>query len=117
MRYAIALAIIPVAVWAAWPKPAPMVVAKAVAIEGVTARKMDESSFARRFALVPEGGDAVAPNRNHQFEKVPAGNAAASSAPPPARLMRRAVRLRVNGICARHGMRKVTYGKRWRCRK
>jgi len=50
----------------------------------------------------------------------PAENASkpveAARSPPPARLVRRAG-LRVNGICARHGLRTVHYGRRWRCRK
>jgi len=44
-----------------------------------------------------------------------AGTVKLTPAPPPSRRLRsRAVRL---DICARHGMRKVSYGKRWRCRR
>jgi hypothetical protein len=40
---------------------------------------------------------------------------AASPSPPPTRLVRRAS-LRLD-ICARHGLRKVTQGRSWRCRR
>jgi hypothetical protein len=36
---------------------------------------------------------------------------------PPARLVRRAALRGVNGVCAKHGMHTVHYGRRWRCRK
>jgi hypothetical protein len=87
--------------------PEPVLFMKPVPIEGITAKRMQDT-FARRFAVLPEGGDAIA-------ERVETKPAVASPALPPARIVRR-VSLR-RDVCARHGMRKVTYGKRWRCRR
>jgi hypothetical protein len=109
MRYAIALATVPALVFALWPRQ-PALVVKAVATEGVRAQRMDDTSFTRRFALVPEGGDAVAERNHKRVVTMPAASPA-----PPARITRR-VSLR-RDVCARHGMRKVHYGKRWRCRR
>lgn len=88
--------------------PEPVLFMRPVEIEGITARRMQDT-FALRFAILPEGGDAVG---LRGAETMPAG---AVRGHPPARLVRRAA-LRLD-VCARHGMRKVTYGKRWRCRR
>lgn len=118
----IVLAMLPFGVFgmlAIAPPPAPPIAPVPVQVEGVTARRMDDT-FARRFAFVPEGGGVVAQHSHQPVEKVPAVAAAAATAKPrPARIVRRAA-LRTD-ICAKHGLRKVTYLKRgyqhWRCRR
>jgi hypothetical protein len=121
----IALALTPLLVFggAALLRPAPVIVPTVVATEGVTARRMDAGTFRRRWSLVSDlppalvihevgGGDA--PPRETASKPVDA-----ASSRPPARLVKRAS-LRLD-ICARHGMRKVTYTVRgyqhWRCRR
>jgi hypothetical protein len=143
MRYATALAMIPVPLLMLQALPASNGTGKinitSVATEGVRAQRQDASTFRLRWSVVSdlppavirqEGGDANAGINSHrQTETMPMRGgdapvrestskpveAAARTAPPAARLVQRAA-LRT-GICARHGMRKVTYGRRWRCRR
>jgi len=87
---------------------------KPVPIENITARRSDVGTFRARWRPVVDLAPATV------IHEVPVEAAAASpqtagKAPPPARLVRRAA-LRTD-VCARHGMRKVTYGRRWRCRR
>lgn len=143
MRYSFALAAIPVAVWAVWPAPSQPIAVRAVATEGVTARRLDEGSFRARWSPtielmsgrlvhtvapvtvrngpasptarwmdLPEAGSVS----NATTGKSEAREARHVSRPlPPARTTRYASLGR--DICARHKMRKVHYGKRWRCRR
>jgi hypothetical protein len=86
--------------------PEPTLFMKPVPVEGITARRMDEGTFRVRWAAAGELPPATV------IHEVPAE---AVRVPPPARIVKRAA-LRLD-ICARHGMRKVSYGKRWRCRR
>lgn len=120
MRHAIALGAIPVVVWLAWPSPQPPIVPKAVATEGITARRLDETTFSARWrsaielppatarAIVVAGGQTLA---GVDRESMPASR--------PHRIVRRAA-LR-GDVCARHGMRRVTVMRGrwqgWRCRR
>jgi len=128
MRYAAALAAIPVPIlmWGAWPKAAPPMVPTAVMTEGITMRRMSDS-FAMRFAIVPtisltsekwsaqEGGDAQVRESTSKPVETPARSS------PPARLVRRAALRSPMDVCARHGLRRVSYSVRgyqhWRCRR
>jgi len=111
--------------------PEPALFMKPVPVEGITARRMDDTSFARRFALVPidvtplrpqsrDGCGDACPTRSGK-DTLEAGSVrTATTGKSEARkarqhIVRRAA-LRLD-ICARHGMRKVSYGKRWRCRR
>jgi hypothetical protein len=109
MRYTLTLAAIPLPLlmWATWPaQPVPVT---AVATEGVRAQRQDDNTFRLRWSAV----DALPPAT--VVWEVPVEAAARTA--PPARLVRRAALRGVNGVCAKHGMHKVHYGRRWRCRK
>jgi len=114
MRYTLTLAALPLPLllWSAWPSP-PIVV-RAVATEGVRAQRMDDSTFSLRWS----GVNALAPAT--VVWEVPV-ETAARTAPPAPRLVRRAALRGVNGVCAKHGMRRVTVQRGkwqgWRCRR
>jgi len=114
MRYVIALAAIPAAVWAAWPSPRSPVAVKAVETEGVRARRMDSETFRARWSSVGDLPPATV-IRNVEISQPPAPVAK----PPRARV--RVVRTRraslTLDLCQRHKMHKVYYGRRWRCRR
>lgn len=121
MRYAFALAAIPVGVWAIWPAPAPPpAVARIVQIEGVRAQRQDDETFRRRWELVYTLPPAI--EARYFREEVVSTVPGATSAPQPNRPGHR-LRTRRAGldICARHNMRKVTYKRGrwtgWRCRR
>ena len=97
--------------------PAPTVVARTVVTEGIRAQRMDSETFRLRFAPVVELPPAI--EVRHAPRSAEASNAGAvprltPAATPPRRLRSRAVRL---DVCQRHGMRKVSYGRTWRCRR
>jgi len=139
------LAALPVLVFGAAavsrPAPAPPIVATLVQTEGVTERRMDDGTFRRRWLPVNDMPPAV--TQTETFREVPvrvltrtppatevryrvqavggegevAGTvtgAVHKALPPRHRMRSRSASL---DICARHGMRKVHYGKRWRCRR
>jgi len=99
------------------PAPAaPPVIAKPVITEGVTLRRMDDSTFRRRWAPIADM-PAATEVRYLAREREVAGTVPEADehrVPPRHRLRTRAVRL---DICARHNMRKVHYGRTWRCRR
>ena len=108
----IALGLAPLLVFGATamlrPTPAP-VAPKPVQTEGVTARRMDDATFRRRWpADLPPAITRAVPVAT-----------VAAPAVPPARIVRRA--LLGTDVCARHGQRRVEYLKRgykhWRCRR
>ena len=118
MRFAIMLATIPVVTIGAGYAltPAPTVVARTVVTEGIRAQRMDSETFRLRFSPVVElppaievrhAGIAVASNAGTVPRLTPA-------ATPSRRLRSRSVRL---DVCQRHNMRKVHYGRTWRCRR
>jgi hypothetical protein len=115
MRYAITLAAIPLPLlmWTAWPASQP-IAAKAVQTEGVRAQRQDAGTFRLRWSVVSDLPPALV------IHEVPA-EATASVALPPVRLVRRAALRQHNNVCARHGMRRVTYTRGrwqgWRCRR
>jgi hypothetical protein len=155
MRCAVALAAIPVLVWAAWPAPAPLTPTKVVS-EGVRAQRQDTETFRARWQPVYLGpvrnevrdrstvgrtGEAKASSPTNRddgsmfapatlYRELPpaitrvdnAGDQrtaageqpTATSSSPRRRFVVHRVRL---DVCARHGMRRVNYGKRWRCRR
>ena len=126
MKYTLALAMIPmVLAWAAH-KPAPVIFSapeiavKNITPENITARRADvESSFKLRWANVADMPPTI--EVRHRELASNAGVAAEPPLPPPRQTVQtvqtvRRVALR-SDICTRHGMRKVNYGKRWRCRR
>jgi hypothetical protein len=132
MKHTLALSMIPVAI--AWAAHTPVPVSKGgfrgeeikpistpVQIENITARRMDEGSFRARWSAAAQ----LPPTIEVHYvtdHVVDAGAVAEAPAAPPSRhtvqtvqTIRR-VALR-SDICSRHGMRRVNYGKRWRCRR
>lgn len=114
---AIALATIPAVVWAAWPAPEEhRIVVKAVETEGIRAQRMDADTFGLRWSVVYQLPPAVA--RANDGGAGQGAQAGGQGVATPSRLQRTTRRAALRGdICARHGMRKVHYGKRWRCRR
>ena len=120
MRFALMLATIPVVTLGSGYAlmPSPPIVASTVAIEGVRAQRMDSETFRLRYAPVAELPPTI--EVRHAAPRRDVADSAGTVprltpvSPPSRRLRSRAVRL---DICARHGMRKVNYGKRWRCRR
>jgi len=119
MRLAIMLATIPVVTigggYALTPASPPLV-ASAVVTEGIRAQRMDSDTFRLRFLPVSELPPAI--EVRHAPRSVVASNAGTvrlTPAPPSSRRLRsRSVRL---DVCQRHNMRKVHYGRTWRCRR
>ena len=126
----VGMAALPLLVYgaAAISRPAPPVPVKLVQTEGVRVIRMDSQTFRGRWIPVADMPPAtevryrthVDGKREHvaEGEGVVAGavsGAAIRTAPPS----RHRLRSRPAGldICARHNMRKVHYGKRWRCRR
>ena len=91
-------------------------VTKAVAAEGVREQRMDAGTFRLRWSLVsdlpPMREITQEPLLLVSHETAPMAVAGSPVRPP----LSRKVALR-SDICARHGMRRVDYGKRWRCRR
>jgi len=102
---------------AALSRPAPAApppVVKRVMSEGVTLRRMDDNTFRRRWSPIADM-PAATQVRYLVSEREVAGTVPGAVEPPPRhRLRSRAVRL---DICQRHNMRKVNYGRTWRCRR
>ena len=114
----IALGVLPLLVFGAValsrPAPAAPPVQKLVTTEGVTMRRMDDSTFRRRWSPIADM-PAATQVRYLVSEREVAGTVPEAVEPPPRhRLRTRAVRL---DICQRHNMRKVNYGRTWRCRR
>ena len=117
--FKVALAIIPAATIAGGYAlmPSPPIVAKTVATEVIRAQRMDSETFRLRYAPVGELPPAI--EVRHAPRSVVADSSGTVSrltpaSPPSRRLRSRAVRL---DICQRHKMRKVHYGRTWRCRR
>lgn len=70
----------------------------------------------RTVSILPVPMPPQAPAPIAEVTEVPVHVAQAPS-PPPTRRRLVLVRRASLDICARHHMRKVTYGKRWRCRR
>lgn len=109
MRFSIILAAIPVATIGAGYALTPAApVARAIEPEGYTARRIDDDTFRARWRAVAE----MPPTTETVYEPL----LLVADAEP--RRTIRVVRLaRPIGVCARHGMRKVHYGRSWRCRR
>jgi hypothetical protein len=121
----IALAAIPLVVFgavAASRAAPPPIAVKPVQTEGVRVIRLDANTFRGRWSpvndlapatVIHEVGGGGAPAKEASKPVVPAMT-------PPARLVRRAA-LRSPEICARHGLRRVSYSVRgyqhWRCRR
>jgi len=116
----LALSVLPVLVAGAvaFSRPAPPVVSKP-APQAVRVIPLDTRTFDQRWpanALPQENRvQSIRVAGEIPLARPAVDESAASPSPPPARVVRRAA-LRQD-LCARHGMRKVTYGKRWRCRR
>lgn len=107
MRYAFALAVVPLAAWAVWPAAPPLV--KKVKTESIRAQREDEQTFHQRWEPVMSLPPATVVRVVTQSVPVPEPARLA-----PALLRSRPARL---DICTRHRMHKVYYGRTWRCRK
>ena len=116
----IALGLTPLLVFGATAMLRPVAVPKLVVTEGVTARRMDDSTFRLRWPVdlppattireTPSAEAAVSPPRQfpgRQFAQ-----------PRPVVVKRAGLR---TDVCTRHGMKRVEYLKRgykhWRCRR
>jgi len=102
------------------PSPSPPVVPTLIQTEGVTVRRMDDGTFRGRWMPVADM-PATTVREVHYLvvggeEVVGAVSGAAIRTAPPSR---HRLRTRPAGldICQRHGMRRVDYGNRWRCRR
>jgi len=126
MRYVITLAAIPLPLllWTVWPTAPPPVTVKVIATEGVTARRLDDTTFSSRWRpvlVLPAGGVWRATANAHvsAADETLAGGSSRDSttARQPSRRIVRRASLR-SDVCIRHGMVKVMVGKyRWRCRR
>ena len=122
MRYVIALAAIPVVIWAATPSASPPVVAKVVEPESIREQRQDANTFRLRWSAVADMPPTIEVfAREHGWQDREAqGTASAGRGddPIPASATHRTRRASLRtDICTRHKMRKVYYGKRWRCRR
>jgi len=131
MKHTLALSMIPaVLAWAAHT-PAPLskgyfsaaaIEVKTTLPENITARRMDEDTFRLRWSGVAAMPPAIEVHYVRD-DVVDAGTVALlPPAPPPSRQLSaqsalRNVRTMRTDICHKHGMRRVNYGKRWRCRR
>jgi hypothetical protein len=111
MRATIALASIPLPVfgfaWILKPLPEKPIVPTPVIAEGVRKVDMDVRTFAIRWSPVSYLAPAVMIQPVVE-ERI--------SEPPMAKVQQpRTIRRASLDLCARHRMRKVWYGKRWRC--
>jgi hypothetical protein len=113
IRPTFALAAIPLPVfgfaWILKPLPDKPLPVKPVIAETVRRIDMDTRSFAVRWSPVSYLAPAV---MIQTVVEERTGDPPRVEAPAP-RIIRRAAL----DICARHGMRRINYGKRWRCRK
>ena len=111
MRYVVtvASAAIPAAVWAVWPSTARQpLVAKQVMTEGVREQRQDTETFRARWANMPP---AMVVRYATSALTEPTTSTRRVEAPPT-----RVRRARLD-LCQRHRMRKVHYGRTWRCRR
>ena len=143
MKHTLALSMIPVVLaWAGAPKPivfpAAEIAVKNTMPEGVTARRADSDTFRLRWSAVAELPPAI--EVHYVSDRVVDAETVASEppAPPPSRQLEGVARIDErqtvgatvsarphqvrkaalrSDVCSRHGMRKVQYGKRWRCRR
>jgi hypothetical protein len=113
MRYVLALGAIPAVMWAATPSISPPV-AKSVTAEGVREQRQDDHTFALRWRPVADMPPTIITEVHYLLvaSQEVVGTVPGFAAPQPSPRHR----LRAN-VCARHGMRRVNYGKRWRCRR
>jgi len=97
--------------WSCWPRAQPMT-AKVVEIEGIRAQRMTDEGFARRWSSVL----TLPPEPQVETRSSERSEAAAS---PQQVVRRRPLRTRSSSldVCARHNMRRVYYGRTWRCRR
>jgi hypothetical protein len=102
------------AVWATWPATQHPLVPKLVAIEGVTEARQDTTSFRARWRDMP-------PATVIRYSVSALTEPTEKLVARPTRRVERPVRTRrvslQGDICQRHGMHKVHYGRRWRCRR
>jgi hypothetical protein len=123
MRLMIALAaaaVLPSAIsLIAATRSAPLV-AKATAVEGVLERRMDDDTFRARWRAVADMPPLVVEKTEPillvSHETISPSTKAVAGSPVSPRLSRK-VALHRPDVCERHGMRRVQYGKRWRCRR
>jgi hypothetical protein len=107
----LASAAIPAAVWAVWPPMAQPIVAKPVMTEGVTARRSDSETFRARWSRVNDMPPMTVLRFTSADTKATI-NSTRQVVAPPTRIRRARP-----DLCQRHHMRKVHYGRSWRCRR
>jgi hypothetical protein len=114
MRPMFAIAAIPLPVfgfaWILKPLPEKPIVPTPVITEGVRVIRLDTSTFRARWS--PIGDLPPATVMVHVVEREPEP-VVETVKDPPLRTIKRASL----DTCTRHGMRKIWYGKRWRCRR
>jgi len=112
MPFTVSLATIPLVVFSfgyvTRERPAP-VMAKPVMTETIRAVRMDDSTFRLRWSSVAD----MPPMRETVTEPL---ILVTHDAPPTRRHVSRRVSLH-RDVCTRHKMRKVHYGRTWRCRR
>jgi len=127
VRWSFMLAAIPVISFAiagvAGPRKAsPPIAPVAVATEGITARREDDNTFRQRWRPLYDMPPAtqvryVANARESGAVDAVPGAAVSPPALQPSRHRRLRTKVVKLDICARHKMRKVFYGRTWRCRR
>jgi hypothetical protein len=114
IRAIVPMTLLAVGAWATWPPsppPAQPPVAKAEP-EGVRRIDLDTRSF--RVRWLPVGDMLPAVMIQTVVEERVVVAATEAGLPPPRARPAAPPRL---DVCARHGMRRVTEGRRWRCRR
>jgi hypothetical protein len=96
-------------------RPAPPLPVKPVRTETVRVVRMDVQTFRARWLPVNDLPPTIEKGSNAPLVPTSAPVEVARL-PPAARIVRRAA-LRQDNICSRHGLRKVTQGRSWRCRR
>ena len=132
--FMVALATLPALVFGAHavsrPSPSPPIVPQLVQTEGVRVVRLDTRTFRARWMPVYDMPIAVARTDVHQtvgatvsahhepatFREVPVRVLTRTPPEPPSRHRLRSRSASLD-VCARHNMRRVNYGKRWRCRR
>jgi hypothetical protein len=114
MRPTFALAAIPLPVfgfaWILKPLPEKPIVPTPVITEGVRVIRLDTSTFRARWSPIADLPPATVMVHVVERELEPVVETVKN---PPLRTTKRASL----DTCTRHGMRKIWYGKRWRCRR
>jgi hypothetical protein len=122
MRPTFAIAAIPLPVfgfaWILKPLPEKPIVPTPVITEGVRVIRLDTATFRARWSPIADLPPATVMVHVVERELVSTGGGNYAEAMPPVKNPPlRTIKRASLDTCTRHGMRKIWYGKRWRCRR